>query len=177
MGQGVQFLLGRDQAYWQAVTAQLSALTALTQLETVKMQLATAKFQALTAKSEYGLTKLKLSTESMGYCTAKYNLDKLLPQQLLLIREQTDVQRAQTLNTRADGQAVTGSVGKQKDLYDQQITSYQRDAEIKAAKMWTDAWITMKTIDEGLDPPDAFVNAKLDQVLQVISTANGFGDM
>jgi len=206
MGQSVQFLLGRDLAFWQSQTAQLGALTALTQAEIAKMQLATARFEAQNSKAAYGLTKMKISSESMAYCTAKYQLDNLLPKQLELttqqianlttegqvaqyqldnmlptqkelVQEQIETQRSQTLDTRTDGIPVTGSVGKQKDLYQQQITSYQRDAETKAGKMWTDAWITMKTIDEGLDPPDAFTNAHLDQVLGVIATNNGFGSM
>lgn len=177
MSNAVQYLINRDQTYWSAVTAQLQAFTARAGFETAKMQLAMANFQALTAKSEYGLTKMKIASEEVAYCTGKYQLDNILPQQLVLVKEQVETQRSQTLDTRTDGIPITGSVGKQKDLYAQQIVSYQRDAEVKAGKMWTDAWITMKTIDEGLDPPDAFTNTRLDQVLQVIATANGFGSM
>jgi len=177
MSNAVQFLVNRDQAYWSAITAQLSALTARTQLEMAKMQLAGAKFDALTSKSNFGLTKLKLATEDMNYCIAKYQHEIMLPAQKLLIDEQAETQRSQTQDARSDGSPVLGSVGKQKDLYNQQIVSYQRDAEVKAAKMWTDAWITMKTIDEGLAAPDGFTNVNLDKVLQVLATANGFGVM
>jgi len=173
MGQSVQFLLQRDLTFWQAQQAQLAALTAQLTFETAKMQLATAKFEALTSKSSYGLTKMKISSESMAYCTAKYQLDNVLPQSLKLMIEQTEAQRAQTSDTRTDGANINGLLGKQKDLYNQQITSYQRDAEIKAAKLFTDAWITMKTIDEGLEPPVAFANASLNDILIKIKTANG----
>lgn len=67
---------------------------------------------------------------------------------------------------------MVGSIGKQKALYDQQITSYQRDAEVKAAKIFSDAWITQKTIDEGLTAPSALQNASLDRILTVIKTNN-----
>ena len=139
------------------------------------MQLATAKFEALNAKSTYGLTKMKISSESMAYCSAKYQLENTFPQQLLLLKEQTEAQRAQTLNNRSDGAAIAGLLGKQKDLYTQQITSYQRDAEVKAAKIFSDAWIVMKGIDEGLVPPDNFANASLNAILADLKTNNNIG--
>lgn len=182
MSQAVQFLIQRDAAYWQAITAQQQALAAQAAVATARVQLATAKvqlqalsYEALGQQASYALTKMKLSTESIQYCTAKYQLEEILPVQKMLVEEQMEGQRAQTLDTRSDGvTAVAGSVGKQKDLYSQQITSYQRDAEIKAAKIFSDAWITQKTIDEGLLAPDGFTNASLDDVLTVIKTVNGF---
>lgn len=173
MSNAVQFLLGRDQAYWAAAMAQIQAVTARVQLATSKAQFVLAKIQALSSKSEYALTKLKIATESETYCAALFNADQMLPQQLKLITEQTEAQRAQTLDTRTDGAAVKGSVGKQKELYSQQITSYQRDAEVKASKLFTDAWITQKTIDEGLNPPNGFTNASIDTILTKLKSNNG----
>lgn len=173
MSNAVQFLLGRDQAYWAAAMAQIQAVTARVQLATSKAQFVLAKIQALSAKSEYALTKMKIATESETYCAALFNADQMLPQQLKLITEQTEAQRAQTLDTRTDGVAVKGTVGKQKELYSQQITSYQRDAEVKASKLFTDAWITQKTIDEGLNPPNGFTNASIDTILTKLKTNNG----
>lgn len=173
MSNAVQFLLGRDQAYWAAAMAQIQAVTARVQLATSKAQFVLAKIQALSAKSEYALTKMKIATESETYCAALFNADRMLPQQLKLITEQTEAQRAQTLDTRTDGAAVKGSVGKQKELYSQQITSYQRDAEVKASKLFTDAWITQKTIDEGLNPPNGFTNASIDTILTKLKSNNG----
>ncbi len=173
MSNAVQFLLGRDQAYWAAAMAQIQAVTARVQLATSKAQFVLAKIQALSSKSEYALTKLKIATESETYCAALFNANQMLPQQLKLITEQTEAQRAQTLDTRSDGATVTGSVGKQKELYSQQITSYQRDAEVKASKLFTDAWITQKTIDEGLNPPNGFTNASIDTILTKLKSNNG----
>lgn len=175
MGNATQYLLGRDQAYWAAALAQIQAVTARVNLATSQAQYVLTKAQALNAKSEYALTKLKLSTESENYCAALFNVSSILPQQLKLMLEQTDAQRAQTLDTRADGSTVAGSVGKQKELYTQQIVSYQRDAEVKAAKLFTDAWITQKTIDEGLVPPDGFTNASLDPILTTLKQNNHLG--
>ena len=173
MSNAVQFLLGRDQAYWAAALAQIQAVTARVTLATSKAQYVLAKIQALSAKSEYALTKMKIATESETYCAALFNVNQMLPQQLKLITEQTESQRAQTLDTRTDGAVVKGSVGKQKELYTQQITSYQRDAEVKASKLFTDAWITQKTIDEGLNPPNGFTNASIDTILTKLKSNNG----
>lgn len=142
MASAVQFLLAREQSYWQGVQAQIGAVTAKVSHETAKV----------------------------GYETARYQFDHLLPAQVTLVTEQGEVQRAQTLNTRSDSVTVVGLTGKQKDLYTQQITSYQRDSEIKAAKIFSDAWITMKTLDEGLAAPTGFQNTSLDEVLTTIKT-------
>lgn len=175
MGAAVQFLLGRDQAYWEAQKSQVAAITGRVGLEMTKVTLAKTQFEAQTAKAAYGLTAMKISTESMQYCTGKYQLDNILPAQFTLVKEQGEVQRAQTLDTRTDGATVLGVLGKQKALYAQQITSYQRDAETKAAKIFSDAWITQKTIDEGLVPPTGFTNASVDTVLTALKTNNGLG--
>lgn len=169
----IQYLTTKDNAYWQAVATQYQAKIAQAQLvearvnlETAKARLAVARLEAANQEATYALTKLKLSTEDVTYCAGIYNLENILPAQKLLITEQTEAQRAQTLDTRLDGiTSVAGVMGKQKDLYTQQITSYQRDAETKALKLFTDAWITQKTIDEGLLPPGQFSNANLDIML------------
>lgn len=175
MSNAVQFLLGRDQAYWAAAMAQIQAVTARVGLATAKAQFVLAKVQALSTKSEYALTKLKLSNEGQNYCAAKFNVDEILPAQERLLQEQYEVQRAQTMETRSDSLPIKGSIGKQKELYDQQITSYQRDAEVKASKLFTDAWITQKTIDEGLNPPNGFTNASIDTILTKLKSNNGLG--
>lgn len=175
MGNAVQFLLGRDSAYFQAALAQIQAVTARVGLATAKAQFVLAKVQALTTKSEYALTKLKLSNESQNYCAALFNLDNILPAQERLLQEQYEVQRAQTQDTRSDSLPIKGSIGKQKDLYDQQITSYKRDSEVKAAKLFTDAWITQKTIDEGLVPPDGFTNDQINPILMTLKSNNNLG--
>jgi hypothetical protein len=177
LGNSVQFLLGKDQAFWQAIKAKYDAqiaaaqvVTARVQLETAKVQLQAMKAEALNNQANYALTKMKLSTESVAYCVAQYQLDYMLPTQKSLLLEQTEAQRAQTLDTRIDGvTAVAGLLGKQKALYSQQITSYKRDAEAKVAKMYIDTWITQKTIDEGLLTPNELTNAKLDTMIQTLN--------
>lgn len=174
MGNATQFLLQRDQAYWQAQAAQMQAFIGMVGTATAKAEYVKTLSEAKTAAAGYALTIMKLSTEDMAYGTAKYNLDQILPQQWELVKEQTEVQRAQTLGNRKDGSPVAGVLGKQTELYAQQITSYKRDAEVKAARPFIDAWITMKSIDEGLLPPSGFENASIDKVLTKLKTENGF---
>jgi len=178
-----QFLLNKDQAYWQALlvqaqgrTAEIQAITARFELETAKVLLARNKYEAATAEAGYALTKMKITTEDATYGNMikqgeglDFTNDNILPRQRDLLQEQIEVQRAQTLDTRSDDLTpVTGSVGKQKALYTQQITSYQRDAETKAVKIFTDAWITQKTMDEGLLAPDQFTNTNINEMLIAI---------
>lgn len=182
MGNGVQFLLGRDESYWQAQAAQMQALTARIGMETARIEATGQQIQALNLKSTFALNKAKISSESITYCTAKYNLENMLPQQLLnlksqkkLIDEQMEAQRAQTQDIRSDNLAVTGLISSQKKLYAQQIISYQRDAELKASKVFTDAWITMKTLDDGLLPPSSFTNESINSVLVTLIANNQLG--
>lgn len=196
MGNATQFLIQRDAAFYQAAMLQMQLLTQRAALAVAKAQFVTMKYDALTAKANYAHTKMRMATESMGYCTAKYSLENMLPQQLLLLEEQTltaaettkltsaqitlvneqmESQRAQSSDTRSTGEPVAGLTGKQKDLYTQQITSYKRDAEVKAAKLFTDAWITQKTIDEGLVAPPNFTNSSLDDILGTLKTNNELG--
>ena len=168
----VQFLINKDASFWAAQTAQLQAITARVMLESEKAKLITYRAEALTAKASYALAKAALAKASVEHCTLKFTLDNLLPTQNELPKEQVEVQLAQTSDKRKDGSNVVGTLGKQKDLYAQQIQSYKRSAEQQAAKIFTDAWTVMKTIDEGLTPPTNFANANIDTILASIKTAN-----
>lgn len=194
MQTAITFLTAREKAYWDAQLAQITAITARVALQTTRVQLAQTIIDANTAKVNFALGKLKLSNESNTYCisqynldyilpgqyaltsvqtaSAQYNLDQIMPAQKQLVTEQANVQRAQTSDQRIDGAPVVGAVGKQKDLYTQQITSYQRDAELKATKLFTDAWTVQKTVDDGILPPDQFANANLNEVLTIIRQRN-----
>jgi len=106
--------------------------------------------------------------------TAKqFNIDYVMPIQLDLVKEQREAERSKTLDTRTDGVTIVGSVGKQKDLYTQQIDSFIKDAKFKTAKMYLDGWITQKTLDEGLTAPSELTNTEINEVLVANRTANG----
>ncbi len=96
----------------------------------------------------------------------------IMGRQRTLLTEQGEAERAKTLDTRSDAAGVVGSIGKQKDLYTQQIDSFVKDAQHKTAKMYLDSWITQKTLDEGLVAPDEFTNAAVDTVLARVGANN-----
>lgn len=197
MNAAMQFVLNRETSYWSAQQGQIAAVDALVRLETSRAQYAAARYNfETTLPAQTALTEAQTDLATKQVETAAYNLETTLPAQTAMINaqkllvdaqktvadnqadlvvEQTEVQRAQTLDTRLDGTtAVAGVLGKQKLLYAQQTTAYQRDSETKAAKLFTDAWITQKTIDEGLTAPTGFTNASIDDVLTAIKTNNGF---
>lgn len=164
LGSAVSFLVQRDQAYWASVNGQIAAINAQVALATAKMTYGVQRAQAYAAQATFALTKLKLSTESQTFCN--------LIAQNLVIREQGEVQRAQTLDARTDLMPVSGVLGKQKLLIAQQITSYMRDAEVKAAKLFSDGWVVQKTVDEGLLAPPALQNDSVNTVLMNVKNNN-----
>jgi hypothetical protein len=183
MTQAVQFLLAKDSSYWQAIVAQQQAMaaqagviTARVQLAIAKVQLQSARAEAVKNQAEFALMKMKLATEDITYDIADYNLNTMMPAQLQMVNEQKEAARAQTMDTRSDGiTQVVGILGRQADLYEQQVTSYKRDSEMKAARVFIDAWMTMKTIDEGLLPPTSFDNTNLQEILSTLKTVNNLG--
>jgi hypothetical protein len=174
MASAIQFTLGRDQVFWQSQTAQLAAIAGRVALETAKANHVQMQFNALTTKANYALAQMKMATESAQYCNLQYQLSNILPAQWLLLKEQTEVQRAQTGDYRTDGMNVDGIARRQRELFEQQIDSYKKDATVKAARLFSDAWTVQKTIDEGLVAPNGFTNASLDTVLNKVKSENGF---
>lgn len=149
----VQYALGKDRAFWDAVGSQIQAINANVSNATAKVQLAIAQAQAHQNKAQYALTVEKLATEDAQFALVRENYEKV---------------RAETMDTRSDGATVVGSIGKQKELYDKQIWAYTRDAEHKAAQIFSNAWITQKGIDEGLAAPNNLQNSAVDAVLKVL---------
>ena len=229
-GQAIQFLLGKDQAYWASVIAQGQALTARVQHETAKVQLAIALVEMNNQRATFALNKIRLANEDAQYGITKYNLattlpaqtaqivqqtanllsenaniskqgalidsnkavqdaqklsiekntevagynlDNLMPAQLTLIKEQGEVQRAQTLDTRSDAAAVAGSVKSQKDLYAQQVISYQRSSQTNAAKVWVDSWVADSALQDSPTVPTGFTSTNIGSVLTTLKTING----
>ena len=193
--QAITAKLQLETARVRHTTAQLEALNQEATFALTKMRLANENMQYCIGKFNHEqMLPAQKTGQDIANRTAVYNLDMImplqkvglehsnsialfnlqtmLPQQYELLVEQTEVQRAQTLDARSDGITVVGAVGKQKDLYSQQIKSYQRDSELKAAKLFADAWTVQKTVDEGFVAPANFQNPSLDSVLGHIKTNN-----
>lgn len=114
LGTGLQFLLGKDQAYWSALNVQMQArraeyeaITAAVGLVTAQVNYAAVKATALGASADYSLTKMKLSTEDAQYCN--------IVAQKKVIDEQYENAYAQTKSTRSDGTPVKGVIGASLD--------------------------------------------------------------
>lgn len=150
------------------------------QIEQARAQTLDTRRDGLTPVSGViGLQKEGLDWDNQ---TKDYVLANQLPRQVELVgkqinltEEQRESERAKTLDTRSDGETVEGSVGKQKDLYDQQIDSFVKDAQHKTAKMYLDSWVTQKTLDEGLSAPTQLTNNEINEVLSAVRGNNNLG--
>jgi hypothetical protein len=152
----VQYLLGRDTAYYQALGAQAQALTLNIGAYTAKVQLAIAQAQALQNKAQYANTVLNLAAtdkqmESMD--KQMEHVDKQMEvedaqirqtnAQVILIGEQSEQAHAQVSDTMRDGSTrVTGYTGNQNALLKQQVIAFKKDSVIKAAKIYADSFAT-----------------------------------
>jgi hypothetical protein len=125
MSQGLQFILGKQQADKQAdlLQQQIDASKAQTERENL---LATANIAQINANiSLINAQILKTNAETTLLQSKKYTED------------------AQFLDT-VNSNTVTGLIGKQKALYQKQADGFDRDAEQKALKLLGDLWtITM----------------------------------
>lgn len=164
--EAIQFASLRETTFWSSLQAQVSTIQGRVALETAKAGYATSLVQFANAKAA-------LATSDAQYGTTQYQLDNVLPQQLDLVKEQTEAQRAQTLDSRSDGSVIAGTLGKQVELYTQQIESYQRNAETSAARLFVDSWITQKTLDSGITAPPNLANDSVNTVLSNIKANNG----
>lgn len=150
-----------------------------TEAQTLKIGADTTLVEKQAETADYNLDNILPSQYAgleLDNDTKTFTLNNILPAQETLLKEQGEAQRAQTQDTRSDGLPIKGSVGKQKDLYTQQIDSYKRDAEIKAAKLFTDAWITQKTVDELTPVPGAFRIDAYNAVLRNIKANNALDE-
>ena len=138
----VQYLLGKDNAFFQALGTQASALRANIDAYTAKVQLAIAQAQAHQLKAQYATTVLQLSAteEQKELVEAQTEVQK---QQKGLLLEQTEQAHAQVSDTQLDGSTpVTGYTGNQNKLLKQQVEAFKHDAIVKGSKIFTDSFAT-----------------------------------
>lgn len=95
---------------------------------------------------------------------------KLVQAQVKMVNEQHEGARGQVRGTLSTGEPIVGLIGSQTKLYDQQRTSYQRDAETKYAKMLLDTWTARKTIDEGVAVPAIIDTPAINTSMQTLKT-------
>lgn len=162
--------LGQEQ---HKLNFQMPAQTDLIkeQKESQRAQTLDTRSDALTPVS--GLLGKQKDGIAIDNTSKQYQLDNTLPIQLDLVKEQREAERAKTIDTRTDGTIIIGSIGKQKDLYTQQIDSFVKDAQHKTAKMYLDGWVTQKTLNENLAAPNELTNSEVQLVLAGVRSENG----
>ena len=178
-GAKVQLAIAQAQAHttkaqYAGVVLDLGIKDA--QFDHVQKQIALVSEQIKTQKEQTNQVRAQTSDNLEGFQPVQGMIGAqtaLYKQQEKLSKEQTEATRAQTADTRSDGPTVVGSIGKQKALYDQQIDSYKKDAKLKASKVFSDAWVAMKSTDEGLTPPTGFQNSSVDSILSALKKENG----
>ncbi len=124
--------------------------------------------------------KLKIDAQTSGIVQDEANAvlqGDVLTNQVLKVAAETSflaqkklTEEAQIVD-RVTGAAadVGGVVGNQRDLYVAQKDGFKRDAEQKAAKITTDAWIVRKANDTtGIATPAHFTQAGVDSVFDVL---------
>jgi hypothetical protein len=169
-----QFLLPASLAEAQHKITSLLPL----QTELAQEQIQAARGQTLDTRRDgitpiTGLIGRQKESLDLDNEIKQFNIDSTLPAQLAILNEQRESERAKTLDTRSDNvTTIVGSIGKQKDLYDQQIDSFVKDGQYKVAKMYLDSWITQKTLDEGLTAPTQLTNTNIDDVIEGVRLNN-----
>ena len=143
----VQYLLGKDQAYYQSLGAMTQALMGNLEAYGAKVKLAIAQAQAHTTKAQYAAQVLQLAGVEANTDNAKQQ-ELNLKQQEKLLKEQTEQAHAQVSDTQLDGKTpVSGYTGNQNSLLKQQVTSFKKDAIIKAAKIYSDSLTTQLSMN------------------------------
>jgi len=98
LGESVTFLLQKDKARWEAITAQMNAriaeikaTEAMIELEKTKMETQKAIFDMQNSGAEYAQTKMTIAKSDVEYCLIKakansetYNREWLLPAELAI---------------------------------------------------------------------------------------------
>ena len=117
--------------YLGAMQANLSAaIQYLLQYETVNKNLEVLDEQIKQNQKQNELLELQKEQLSIANATAKYNLDVMLPAQLLQLKKQTELVVEQVNQATAQTAQITAQIAltkKQQDLVDEQI----RDAKYK----------------------------------------------
>lgn len=180
LSQGASFTLACERQYWDTLLLQQQTIAAKLQAENLLAEYAIKKLQLAKLSSEYCASEFNVNTllpkqaemltkqiagQETSNQIAAYNLANMLPEQLKLVKEQFESARAQTKDTRSDGSAIEGSVGAQKLLHAQQVTAYVQDSKLKVAKIFSDSWITQKTLNEDIPAPAQLINDSVNTVL------------
>ncbi len=158
------------RAQAEAYMAQVNAITSQTNYANAKLQLSKTlqeinTLEARQAVDEANYDEAYTKTHDTlpgggapaGHTGRDFDLKEAAlitaTKQQALLDAQINVQRAQTYDTNTDTTPVAGVIGVQKNLYNQQITSYQLDGKNKGVKVLADLWTSAKALDDSVASP------------------------
>lgn len=159
------------RAQADAYTAQVNAITAQSNYALSKLNLSKALQEINNLEAQQYVTETAYEegwvkthetlsdgiTAVAGHTSRDWDIKEAAlvtaQKQADLLAAQTNVQRAQTYDTNTDATTVAGVIGKQKELYTQQIESYQLDGQNKGVKMIADLWTSAKALDDAVQSP------------------------
>ena len=116
MSSAVQYLLQKDQQYWQAelikqqaIAAELAVVQGKLQVEVLKAQTIQARMAASSTAAEYSLNKMRLATEEAAIdlsvsqkAQVDYQTNTVLPQEVAVSQKRVDIGTAEISLTTAN---------------------------------------------------------------------------
>lgn len=130
MANATQFLLSREQAFWEAQKGQVAVIAGLTDLELQKLRITQARLEAVTTRVNFARAKISLALEDLNFGTAKFNLEQILPQELELKELQGQSIVSQTALTDKQLDRLVSEIS----LTDAQVTKLAKDTDFVVAQ-------------------------------------------
>jgi hypothetical protein len=104
--------------------------------------------------------------------------DLIKTQQIELVKQQVDTERAKTKNTTSTGATIVGVLGKEKDLKDAQMILYERqqdayvvDSKAKVGMMFKEVYAINKSADPGTTVPSSLNDSNINEVVNAMRSA------
>lgn len=134
----------------QLLTAELQRTKLVQETAVLTQQKANLVAQLAQITAETALIEQNRVNAELNELTITKGQEKL-DQEIVLLGTKTKVESAQIYDL-VEGVAVTGVVGKQKELFGAQIDGFKRDAEQKLLKIGMDAWSVQRSTDPDATP-------------------------
>lgn len=173
LNQQTEFATGK----MRMMVAKEQYVTAVVQRDlVVPKQLEAQDSQIAGQKAQTALVTEQLNTQVVQTALSEYQLSDVVPAQVAGQEAQTAHTQAQTQMTDAQRTLALPKQIQVQDgqiaLYKQQVISYQRDAELKAAKVFTDTWTALSTVNGADDIPAQYNLSNLNQILTILRAKN-----
>lgn len=131
----------------EILVAEQQVLTAIEQVKLIKQQVINLAAELTKMNAEIAFTEQKTVNAGQEYFVLIEQVKKAKEEVLYTI-QRTKTEMSQILDT-IDGIAVAGQIGRKNTLYTRQADGFLRDAEQRAAKIYSDIWNISKSADPG----------------------------